>query len=158
MNELEQTLPALTPPRAAGGPLPPVRELPPEEWERLLPFPPFDVGGLPAPEYNRIIVAELGGPGGEIVAYWMVLTCVHTEPVWIHPEHRSRPGLIRRLWGGVRDILREANVTIAFACITDADAVRNVPLAMRLGFEKLAGDLFYIRVGDMGAPPAPPKE
>lgn len=133
-----------------------VRILPEDEYPRLLDFEPFASGGLPNPLYNRIIVAELDGPGGAIIAFWMVMTCVHTEPIWVHPAHRSRPGLIRRLWLTVLGILQEADVQVAFACITDKDAAQNVPLAMRLGFEKQAGDLYFVHVPQaLGAvPPA----
>jgi hypothetical protein len=130
--------------------LPVCRVLPEAEYHRLLSHEPFASGGLPNPAYNRIIVAEVGT---EIVACWMVLTCVHVEPLWIHPEHRKRPGLIRRLWTAVAGVLQESHVLVAFGCITDADAAQNVPLALRLGFEKVAGDLYYIRV-----PPAAGEE
>ena len=128
------------------GDLPLVRDLPADDWHRLATLEPFATGGLPNPAFNRILVAEVGGPGGEVVGYWMVLTCVHAEPIWIKDEHRKRPGLIRRLWGAVWQVLQENDVQIAFACITDKDAASNVPLAMRLGFEKVPGDLYYIRV------------
>lgn len=124
------------------------RMLPVEEWHRLLRFTPFAQGGLPSPDATRIIVAEVGGPGGEIRAFWTITGCVHVEPVWIHPEERKRPGLIRGLWRAVLDTLRENGVKVAFACILDRDAAANTPLVMRLGFEKLPGDLFMLLVPD----------
>ena len=127
-----------------------VRELPPEEWPRLAPYPPFN-RGLPNPEHSRIIVAELGGPGGELVAYWGIFTAVHVEPLWIHPDHRRRPGLIRRLWLTVRQTLLDSGVLTAFAAIADRDAAQNIPLAMRIGFDRFAGDLYFVQL----QPPVP---
>lgn len=122
--------------------LPTVRLLPPEEYPRLLPFPSF-AGGLPNPDTSRILVAELNG---EIVGFWGLFAAVHAEPLWIHPDHRSRPGLIRRLWTALTNEMRETNTEIAFACIADTDAAKNVPLALRQGFERYAGDLYFVRV------------
>lgn len=130
--------------------MPEVRELPPEEWDRLTPFPPFD-GGLPNPEHSRIIVAELGGPGGALVAFWGMFSAVHVEPLWIHPDHRKRPGLIRRLWLTVRQTLLDLGIHTAFAAIADRDAAQNVPLAMRIGFDRFSGDLYFVQL----QPPVP---
>jgi hypothetical protein len=124
------------------------RMLPTEEWWRLLPFEPFVRGGLPSPDATRIIVAEVDGPGGEIRAFWTITGCVHVEPVWIHPEERKRPGLVRGLWRQVLETLRENGVVSAFACIMDRDAAANTPLVMRLGFQKLPGDLYLLLVPD----------
>jgi hypothetical protein len=122
------------------------RMLPPEEWPRLLSFTPFSEGGLPSPDATRIIVAEVGGPGGEIRAFWTITGCVHVEPMWIHPEERKRPGLIRGLWREVVETLREHGVVSAFACILDRDAAMNMPYVARLGFQKLPGDLYMLLV------------
>lgn len=107
----------------------------------MLAFQPFDTQGLPPPETTRIIVAELDGPGTPIIAYWCVFTAIHVEPVWIHPDHRGRAGLVRALWRTIRGVL---NGQSAFACIFDADAPRSAPLARKLGMEKLPGDLYFL--------------
>lgn len=133
-------------------PLPATRDLPPEDWHRLATFWPF-TDGLPDPRFSRIIVAEVGGPGGEIRAFWTVMTCVHVEPVWIHPDDRKRPGLVRRLWTAVHTLLLDLDVRVAFACILDKDAAQNVPLALRLGFQKLRGDLYAIYPHPGDGPP-----
>lgn len=124
-------------------PIPTLRVLPDEDYPRLLAFEPFATGGLPSPAVSRILVAELGG---DIVGFWGLFNAVHVEPLWIHPDHRSRPGLIRRLWTAVQSELRAAGVFTAFACIADRDAAQNVPLALRQGFERVPGDLYMIRL------------
>ncbi len=123
--------------------LPTVRLLTGEEYQRLLSFEPFQSGGLPSPEVSRILVAELDGA---IVGFWGLFNAVHVEPLWIAEEHRKRPGLVRRLWSAVADQLRSVGVYTAFACIADRDAAQNVPLAMRLGFERVQGDLYVVRI------------
>jgi ribosomal protein S18 acetylase RimI-like enzyme len=120
-----------------------VRDLPAEEWEKLRAFEPWATQGLPSEEHSRIIVAE---QGGAIIAYWGIFTAIHVEPLWIHPDHRRRPGLVRRLWGSVVATLQGAGIRTAFACIADADAAQNVPLALRRGFERMPGDLYFVHV------------
>lgn len=124
-------------------PLPTVRELPPEEWAKVAHLEPFASQGLPAPEHSRIIVAE---QEGTIVAYWGAFSAIHVEPLWVHPDHRRRPGLVRRLWSGVVSTLQSAGVRTAFACIADVDAAQNVPLALRQGFQRIPGDLYFVRI------------
>lgn len=123
--------------------VPAVRELPPEEWAKVAHLEPFLTAGLPSPEHSRIIVAE---QEGVIVAFWGLFTAVHVEPLWIREDHRQRPGLVRRLWAAVVTTLRSAQVGTAFACIADADAARNIPLALRHGFARVPGDLYVVRV------------
>lgn len=142
----------LDPMVAAGARLIHERELPPDEWPRLADLPPFRAaGGLPNPDATRIIVAEADGPGTPIIACWLILQTIHVEPLWVAEAHRGRPGLIRRLWNRVWTVLREIQAPLAFACILDADAT-NVPMAVRLGFEKAAGDLYFIRPGETAFP------
>lgn len=124
-------------------PLPTVRELPPEEWAKVSHLEPFASQGLPAPEHSRIIVAE---QEGTIVAYWGAFSAVHLEPLWVHPDHRKRAGLVRRLWNEVVATVRDAGVRTAFACIADVDAAQNVPLALRHGFQRVQGDLYFVQI------------
>lgn len=132
-------MPTLTPVQA----LPTVRDLPCEEWDRLLGFEPFASQGLPPPETSRIIVAEVASAAGpQIVAYWGLFFALHAEPLWIHPDYRRRPGLVRRLWTGMLDTMRSLNASTAFACVFD----ENVPtqrLAGKAEFTKLPGSLYY---------------
>lgn len=135
--------------------LPPLVErlLPADEYPRLAAFPPF-AQGLPHPDFSRILVAEVGGAGGEIRVIWGILQQLHVEPVWIHPEERGRrPGLIRRLWQLVRQVVQSAGAPAAFVLIHDQDAITHVPLVMKLGFEKLSAEVYMVRM-----PPAGPEE
>lgn len=124
-----------------------IRELGPEEMHVLATLPPFNVEGIPAFGHTRIVVAQ-DVEGGNIVAYWFIFDAVHVEPLWVDPNYRKRPGMARRLWGRVREILEETKVPGAFAMVHDADAMPNASQAIRLGFKRLPGDLYYLRVSD----------
>jgi len=120
-----------------------VRELPVEEWPKLLevPGPYKEQGTLPVAAHNRMIVAEVNG---EIVGYWGAFTVVHTEPVYIQPEYRQRISVVRPLWEGMRDLLVQLQVPGTMAIILDEDAPVNLPMATKLGFQKVPGSLYFL--------------
>lgn len=120
---------------------PVVRELPPVEWDRLITFYPFDVGGLPDPALWRIIVAERGGPGGPIVAFNCLWTAIHSEPVWFNPEVRHHPKLFMDLWAATRQIVEASGGRMVFATVDDD----NQPLQdlwQKFGFVRAPGRLY----------------
>jgi hypothetical protein len=122
-----------------------VRELPPAEFPLLLASPLFQHFGLPDLTHTRAIVAQEAG-SGKLVAYWLIFDAVHVEPLWIAEEHRKRPGLARRQWKGVQDVLVETGTPTAYAMIAENDMAANLPQATRLGFRKVPGQLFFIDV------------
>jgi hypothetical protein len=71
------------------------RVLPPSEYDRLPPEAGLERGlALVDPALQRVIVVE---DGGAIIGTWAVLLVPHLEGVWIHPDYRKRPGVVRRL-------------------------------------------------------------
>lgn len=122
-----------------------IRTLGPEEYSKLEGIGLFNIFNLPNMEHCIPVVAEKQ-PSGKIVAYWLVFDAVHVEPLWIDEEHRNKPGLARRLWKTVQDVLVAKQVPVAFACIGSGDMAANLPMATRLGFKKLQADLFFIEV------------
>lgn len=120
-----------------------VRELPPDEFGRLIGVGPAGAELFPN-ALTRVIVAE--DSEGKIVAYWWVWPAVHVEPVWISEENRWRAGMVRSLWTQVRNVLVESNIPVAFGIIGYEDALMSLPPALRLGFKKVPGDLYYIAV------------
>lgn len=125
------------------GDLPTVRVLPADEFVRLQAFEPFASQGLPHPDHTVIVVAE---QGREIVGFWGLFNAVHVEPLWIAEAHRQRPGLVRRLWDTIVTVLAQHGVQTAFALIAYQDQAQNLPMAQRLGFARLPGDLYFVRV------------
>lgn len=120
-----------------------IRELGTDDLVRLSAIPPFDTAGLPRLP-NMRVVGAVREHDGMIVAYWMLFDAVHVEPLWIAADYQRKPALGRRLWEGVRKILCEVKVPRAFAMIHNDDAAMNMPMAMRLGFQRLPGDLYFL--------------
>jgi len=117
-------------------------EVPPAEWAaRLSHIEPFKTHGFPNPALCKVLCAV--APNEEVVAAWWITLAWHAEPVWIAPEHRKRPGLIRRLWERVRQELIAEGADVAFGIITDPQVVGQ---ASRLGFARVHGDLYFLRV------------
>jgi hypothetical protein len=121
-----------------------IRLLPPEEWERMRAFPPFDVGGLPTADQWRIIVAE---EGDRIVAFTCLFAAVHWEPWYIDPARRGLAGIVRGLLREGLAQLRALDVGAAFAVVRDTDAPTQT-LVERLGFTPAPGQLYTVIVDD----------
>ena len=140
--------------REAGGPL----EVRPDWLESL------KLNDIPAVEVD-----------GRIVAYWPAWVAVHVEPLWVDPAYRG-PGIIRVLVETLFGHLREAGVDSAFAILGHADQGVTLHSAIRLGFQRVPGDLYVVDlrggeggidhgrsrpVGDLAGDPAvcePPRE
>lgn len=118
-----------------------IRELAPEELPRLAGVLPEYHGGVDS-RTARVVVAE--DPAGAIVATWGVFATVHVEPLWIADSHRKNPGLIRGLWEGVWSILEATRQKVSFA-VLGAESPALAP-AERLGFEKIDGNLYWVRL------------
>lgn len=138
MASMAETLETLASVRSAASLL--VRWLPPEEWEKLDQIPVVQEFGRPSPDNARVLVAE--DLEGKIQAYWFMFLAVHVEPMWFAEEYRNNPTTVRRMWGGVREAMMEHQIPIAFAVIADHDPAN---YASRLGFERLHGDLYFVR-------------
>lgn len=122
-----------------------VRILPPEDWPRLTAYPPFDTGGLPDPQYWRMIVAERGATGGPIVAFVCLWTALHCEPVWFTPELRHHPKVFMDLWRAARQQVEAAGAQMVFATVDD-DRPDLQALWGKFGFVAAPGRLY---VGDL---------
>lgn len=119
------------------------RELLRSEWHKLLTVPPFNtLGELPNPDHAR--VAAIFDDDDNIKAYWYIFDAIHVEPLWISEEYRKKPMLAKELLSLVRTMLAEANATVAFGIIKTEDFITHVPMAQRLGFKAVPGNLFYI--------------
>lgn len=125
-----------------------VRELPPEEWWKLRAIVPEGYG-MPNPGNSRVVTVE--DEGGKIVGFWFVFATLHVEPFSLDEAYRGNPGILKRMWAGVRGILdsmREGSGglfgNIAFAVIPDVDLPRTLPMARRLKFQKLPGSLYFV--------------
>ena len=119
-----------------------ILELPQAEWSRLLDFEPFASGGLPNPEYWRIVVA-IDEESRQIVGFTCLYTAVHFEPIWIDPAHRNQPNLFRGLWQVSKQILDEHGVQMIFAVVPDA-LPHQKALVEHVGFVPAPGQLYVV--------------
>lgn len=119
------------------------RQLPPEEWHRILDqgIEPFATHGLPGdPSHWRLVVAE---EDGVIVGLSGLYEAVHNDPWWVAPAYRGHPTILRRLWQEVRSVLDEHDVRMVFATVAD-DQPDVQQLAERFGFEPAPGRLYLL--------------
>lgn len=117
------------------------RLLPPEEWAEKLAG--TDAGVLSAhlaPADTRMLVVE---QDGTVVGTWVVTREVHVECVWIHPDHRHAPGIVRRLITGMYRIARDWHARIVWTGAL-TDEVRT--LITKLGGQPLPGQMYALPV------------
>lgn len=115
------------------------RLLPVEEWDRLLVYP-FATNGLPNPDFTMILVAEDGA--GEIVGIWAVMTAVHLDGLWVHPEHRGT-SIAGRLLTEMKAVLRRYKLWLSFTIVSDPAVM---VLAHKAGFVRAPGDLWMLNL------------
>lgn len=74
------------------------RVLDPMEWPRLDDAGAETVWRLLDPAHARILAIE---QDGQIVGTLTLITVLHAECLWIHPSHRRRFGVMKRLLDGM---------------------------------------------------------
>ena len=127
-----------------------VRELPPEEYDRLR-----DAGGpfgtalrgdlpLPDPEHTRIGVIE--DATGTIKGYVVLFDALHVEPVWFDEDIRHRPKAGAKMLDWVVGEVKRTGADSAFGIILEADQATVAPFAAKLGFTPLPGQLYAVRI------------
>ena len=123
------------------------RELPSDEWPRLLDHEPFKTSGLPVDNGHwKILVAELEG---QIVGCSGVHEQVHWDPWWIAPDHRGNAGVVRGLVRYGAEFLLGYEIPQVFCTIDDARVLSH-DLAQRLGFEPAPGRLYILDLTALG--------
>lgn len=117
------------------------RVLPAAEWGRL-------AGTDAAPlvpaftDATRVVVVE---HDGQIVGCHVLQVLLHAECLWVHPEHRRKASVARRLWAAVQREVREHFGVRAFATAAVSDDVR--ALLAHVGAVRLEGDHYMVSVG-----------
>jgi hypothetical protein len=79
---------------------------------------------------------------GQIVAYWPCFYALHLEPLWVTEDARQHPAVLRALLELLQQTLMEIGEPVSFAVIDPATPT--LPLAERLGFARVPGDLYYV--------------
>ena len=88
-----------------------------------------------------IVVVE---DAGRIVAYWPIFYALHLEPLWITEDHRKSPSVVKGLLEAVGVVVEASEEPVSFAIIDPDLAESSLPLAERLGFARVPGDLYYV--------------
>lgn len=118
------------------------RELPVEEWDRLLTIPPYDHMGLPSTAGDwKILVVE--NADGEIVMASATQIQVHWEPWWTREDVRKNPVVVRLMLELGLTTLETFGIPYAFCTV--ADAQPEVRAAVEhMGGIRAPGDLYLI--------------
>lgn len=125
------------------------RELPVEEWDKLLSIPPYDHMGLPSKAGDwKILVIE--NQTGEIVMTSATQVQVHWEPWWAREDARKNPVVTRMMLELGLSTLEEFGIPYAFCTVADAQPeIRAV--VEHMGGIRAPGDLYLIDTDALSA-------
>jgi len=118
-----------------------IRELPYQEWHRL---DGTDLGPMTdqlPPAHTRILVVE---DAGEIIGHVGVLSFLHAEGWWTHPEHRGKAAVLRLLRAGLADLVIAMGSQAVLAGAVDANVAQ---MLRKMGAEEMPGQTFCLPVG-----------
>lgn len=116
------------------------RLLPVVEWPRLQGTEAEALYPLLQPDRSIVVVVE---DGDQIVGCHVLLWVLHAECLWIHPAHRGKTSVARRLWRTVQRTARACGVHALMTAACD-DTVRG--LLAHAGAAQLPGDHFMVPV------------
>lgn len=112
------------------------RLLPPSEWPRLAGTEVDPVWPRLPPGQSRVLVIE---DEGEIVGTLVLVTFVHAECLWIHPDYRRGVTVLRRLLDGLWAAAQDLGVTRLWSgSVSDGTS----DLLRRLGGTEIPGRSF----------------
>lgn len=114
------------------------RLLPSEEWPRLVGTEAETLWPTLDPARATIVVVE---HGDQIVGCHVLFTVLHAECLWVHPDHRGRTSVPRRLWAAVQE---EARAVGANGLITGAHDDRVRALLAHVGATKIPVEQYVI--------------
>lgn len=117
------------------------RVLPPAEWNRLDETDmPHAVWTQLNPTGAQVVVVE---DEHRIVACWCLIIVRHVEAFWVHPTHRKRGGVLRRLFVTMRALLNELGATMV---VTHAETPDVAALLCAAGATPLPGQAYLLPV------------
>jgi len=116
------------------------RILPFAEWHKLDGTEVAEARSSLDPARTAILVVE---DGETIVGCHVLMWILHAECLWIHPDHRGKASVGRRLWAAVQRTARAAGVPSLWTAACD-DRVRG--LLAHVGATELPGAHFVLPV------------
>ncbi len=117
-----------------------IRELPQDEWHRLLDLP-IGENGLPSPDV-LVVVAE--DDKNDIVGVWTAGPIMVLEGLWVHPDHQKKTALYR-IFDFMIKHLRGLGIPAVFSIVQTEEMAQ---LAAHGGFKPLDGQLIVLNLGD----------
>jgi hypothetical protein len=121
------------------------RILPAEEWPRLQGTELESVWPTLHPEHASVLVVE--DDEGAIVGTWAIIHVLCAEGLWIAPAHRGRAAVGRRLWAGMRTLLRGLH---ARGVITSSMSPSVDRLFAHVPSQKLPGTQYVVTLNNEG--------
>tara|TARA_R110000868_G_scaffold368235_1_gene631292 strand:+ start:1092 stop:1451 length:360 start_codon:yes stop_codon:yes gene_type:complete len=116
-----------------------VRELPPEEWFKLLDLP-LGEHGLPGEDVT-VVVAE---DNNEIVGVWTAGPILVLEGLWVREDHQKKTALFR-IFSFMIDRLKALKIPWVYSIVQTPEMAQ---LAAHGGFQPLEGQLIVLNLGD----------
>lgn len=117
-----------------------VRELPINEWDRLLELP-YGSLALPAPDV-MVLVAE---DEGDIVGVWSAGPIMMLEGLWVREDHRKTTKTLWKLLNGMVGRLKAFQVPFAYSIVQTTSVLR---LAEHAGFKPVEGQFIMLNLKD----------
>ena len=71
----------------------------------------------------------------------MTTFALHAEPIWVHPNYRRHPVMIRRLWDVVKAIVKDMGLNGVVGIIPDS-VPADKRIAEWLGAEPIPGAIY----------------
>jgi hypothetical protein len=114
------------------------RELTPEEY----PLAPREVLGSKVftPENSKIVAAF--DEKGEIISTFTLFYAAHLEPMWIRPDHRNSPTILRRMDQAMKKTLRSIGAVNAYTVVLNSTPVL-ARFARFFGAKPVDGTLYF---------------
>lgn len=116
------------------------RLLPREEWHKLA-GTEADALWPTLPDAARVVVVE---DARVIVGCHVLVPILHAECLWIHPDHRGKTSVARRLWAAVQRTARETFGAQWFATAAMSEEVRG--LLAHVQAVQVPGDHYMVPV------------
>lgn len=115
------------------------RVLPFDEWYKAADIPPFNTGGLPNPQFWRIVVVERDGV---IVAACSLFDTVHWDGFWTAEGDRGNPLVFKELLVGGLEVMQEYAIPMVHTTVPEGRSDLHDMLE-RFGFSRAFGRLYY---------------
>lgn len=117
-----------------------IKELPPEEWERLKGLPVATLG-LPDPATCRVVIAETDE--GRIVGTWCLVFAPFLEGMWVDEEYRNRSTAGWRLVKFMKGLLAKWKAPNVYTAVETKEVQG---FAERVGFNALPATLMKLEI------------